>query len=113
EEFEIVKQHPIIGAKIITPVQALREAVPMVLHHHDRFDGTGYPDGLKGAAIPLGARIIAIADAVDAMLSNRPYASAMTVDQVRNQLRLFAGTQFDPWLIDLALKMDLPSQRLT
>jgi len=113
EEFGIIKQHPVVGAQILSPVQFLQDVVPLVLHHHERYDGTGYPDGLKGLAIPLGARIITIADAVDAMLSDRPYAAAKTVAQVREQLRLFAGTQFDPQLVELALRIDLPSRRIT
>lgn len=111
EEFNIIKQHPVIGAEIISPVQFLKEAVPMVLHHHERFDGTGYPDGIKGLAIPLGARLIAVADAIDAMLSDRPYAVAKTIAEVREQLRIYSGTQFDPQLVEIALRLDLPSKR--
>ncbi len=111
EEFNIIKQHPIIGAEIISPVRFLQEIVPLILHHHERFDGTGYPQGFKGPAVPLGARIIAVADAVDAMLSDRPYAPPKTTAEVREQLRLFAGTQFDPQLVELALKLDLPARR--
>lgn len=111
EEFNMIKQHPVIGAEIISPVQFLKEAVPMVLHHHERFDGTGYPDGIKGLAIPLGARIIAAADAIDAMLSDRPYAVAKTIAEVREQLQIYSGTQFDPQLVEIALRLDLPSKR--
>lgn len=113
EEFDTIKQHPVIGAEIISPVQFLSEVVPIVLYHHERFDGTGYPDGLKGLMIPLGARILAVADAVDAMLSDRPYAPAKTVFKVREQLRLYSGTQFDPQLVKIALRIDLPSRRIT
>lgn len=113
EEFDIIKQHPVIGAEIISPVQFLSEVVPIVLHHHERFDGAGYPDGLKGAAIPLGARVLAVADAVDAMLSERPYAPAKPVAKVQEQLRLCSGTQFDPQLVKIALRIDLPSRRIT
>ncbi|MEW6457968.1 HD-GYP domain-containing protein [Candidatus Desulforudis audaxviator] len=113
EEFDIIRQHPVIGAEIISPVRFLSEVVQIVLHHHERFDGTGYPDGLKGAEIPLGARILAVADAVDAMLSDRPYARARTVAEVREELRRCSGTQFDPQLVKIALKIDLPSRRIT
>jgi putative nucleotidyltransferase with HDIG domain len=112
EEFKVIKQHPVIGAEIISPVEFLKEAVPIVLHHHEKFDGTGYPEGIKGLQIPCSARIIAVADAIDAMLSQRPYAPAKTVEQVREQLRLCSGTQFDPKIAETALKIDLPSRRL-
>ncbi|MEW6540034.1 MAG: HD domain-containing phosphohydrolase [Bacillota bacterium] len=112
EEYDIIKQHPVIGAEIISPVQFLSEVVPIVLHHHERFDGNGYPDGLKGLVIPVGARILAVADAVDAMLSERPYAPAKSVAKVQEQLRLCSGTQFDPQLVKIALKIDLPSRRI-
>jgi putative two-component system response regulator len=112
KEFKIIKQHPVIGAEIISPVQFLREALPIVLYHHEKFDGTGYPEGLQGRQIPRGARIIAVADAVDAMLSNRPYAPAETAARVREELRLCAGTQFDPQIAEIALKIDLPAQDL-
>jgi len=111
EEFKIIKQHPVIGAEIISPVEFLKEVVDIVLYHHERYDGKGYPGGLKGEKIPLGARIIGIADAIDAMLSERPYAPAKTPEQVRKQLQLFAGTQFDPQIAAVALKIDLPTRR--
>lgn len=109
EELAIIKQHPVIGAEIISPVQFLQAARPIVLHHHERFDGTGYPEGLKGERIPRSARIIAIADAVDAMLSNRLYAPAGSAERVRSELRSCAGIQFDPQIVDVALRIDLPS----
>lgn len=112
EEFNVIKQHPVIGAEIISPVEFLIDAVPIVLHHHEKFDGTGYPEGIKGLRIPLCARIIAVADAIDAMLSQRPYAPAITVEQVREQLVLCSGTQFDPEIAEVALKIDLPSRRI-
>jgi len=112
EEFEAIKQHPVIGAQILSPVEFLKEAVPIVRHHHEKYDGTGYPDGIKGMQIPKSARIIAVADSVDAMLSERPYTPAKTVEQVREQLRICSGTQFDPKIAEAALKIDLPSMRI-
>lgn len=112
EEFEKIKQHPVIGAEIISPVEFLKEAVPIILHHHEKFDGTGYPDGISCLQIPLGARIIAVADAIDAMFSERPYAPAKSPSQVREELRRCSGTQFDPELVEIALKIDLPSRRV-
>lgn len=107
EEFNVIKQHPIIGAEIVSKVELLKDAVPVILHHHERFDGKGYPDGIKGLQIPHGARIIAVADAIDAMLSLRPYAPARTMEQVREQLEICSGTQFDPEIAAIALKVIL------
>lgn len=110
EEFKIIKQHPVIGSEIISPVQFLQEVQPVILYHHERYGGDGYPEGLRGKQIPRGARIIAVADAIDAMLSDRSYAPAGSAARVREELRLCAGQQFDPQIVDVALKIDLPSQ---
>ena len=110
EEFKIIKQHPEIGVEIIAPVQFLQEVLPIVLYHHERFDGTGYPEGLRGRQIPLAARMIAVADALDAMLSNRPYAPAKTAIEAGRELYLCAGTQFDPNIAGIALRIDLPAR---
>jgi putative two-component system response regulator len=107
EEFESIKQHPVIGAKIISPVRFLKEVVPLVLHHHERYDGKGYPEGLKGEQIPLETRIITIADAIDAMLSQRPYAPPRPVHEVKLELRQKAGSQFDPLLVEMILEKNL------
>ncbi|BCV22233.1 hypothetical protein hamaS1_23020 [Moorella sp. Hama-1] len=77
-EFVLIKQHPVIGAKILQPLVPLKEQIPWIRHHHERYDGKGYPDGLRGEAIPLGARIIALADSFDAMTSDRPYRRALS-----------------------------------
>jgi response regulator RpfG family c-di-GMP phosphodiesterase len=95
EEWELLKSHPVIGASIIENMEFLADAVPLVKHHHERYDGGGYPDGLKGSGIPLGARIIAIADSYDAMTTDRPYRKALTRDVALNTLITKAGTQFD------------------
>ena len=111
EEFEMIKKHPLIGSKILSPVESLKDVIQLVIHHHERYDGKGYPRGLAGEEIPLGARIIYVADAVDAMLSNRPYAAAKSTEEVRQELRRNKGTQFDPRVVDAALRIDLPSRR--
>lgn len=108
-ESQILKQHPVVGAEIVAPVQFLQAARPVILYHHERYDGTGYPEGLQGEQIPRNARIIAVVDAIDAMLSNRPYARAGTLERVREELRLYAGIQFDPQIAALALAIDLPA----
>ncbi len=95
-EWRSVVQHPRIGQVILEHAAALRDAVPIILHHHERFGGHGYPYGLRANEIPLGARIVAIADAYDAMTHDRPYKRAMSHDAAIAELRQHAGTQFDP-----------------
>jgi diguanylate cyclase (GGDEF)-like protein len=100
-EWRTVVQHPRIGQVILEQAAALKDAVPIILHHHERYSGHGYPFGLRGHDIPLGARIVAIADAYDAMTSDRPYKRAMNHDLAIKELRRHAGTQFDPELVTL------------
>jgi diguanylate cyclase (GGDEF)-like protein len=100
-EWRTVVQHPRIGQVILEQAAALKDAVPIILHHHERYSGHGYPFGLRGSDIPLGARIVAIADAYDAMTHDRPYKRAMSHDSAVAELRRHAGTQFDPELVNL------------
>jgi len=100
EEFELIKDHPVVGAKIIKEIEALAPMVPIVLHHHERFDGKGYPDGLKGEEIPIGARIVLVADAFDTMVSARAYRDMMPNELAISELRKNAGSQFDPMVVD-------------
>ncbi|MEA2547446.1 MAG: hypothetical protein QOE42_44, partial [Chloroflexota bacterium] len=108
-EWRTVVQHPRIGQVILEQAAALKDAVPIILHHHERYSGHGYPFGLRGNDIPLGARIVAIADAYDAMTNDRPYKRAMSHDAAIAELRRHAGTQFDPELV--ALFCDLYATR--
>jgi diguanylate cyclase (GGDEF)-like protein len=99
-EWQTVGEHPRIGQVILEKASGLREAIPIVLHHHERFNGGGYPHGLRGTEIPLGARIVAVADAYHAMVHDRPYKSALTHAQALAELRRSAGLQFDPKVVD-------------
>ncbi len=100
-ESETVRLHPAVGRDILRHAPQLERAIKGVLHHHERWDGMGYPDGLKGEEIPIEARILAIADAFDAMTSDRPYRDAMSLEQALHELRLQAGKQFDPELVQV------------
>ena len=100
-EWQSVVQHPRVGQLILEQASSLREAVPIILHHHERYGGSGYPHGLSGEDIPLGARIVAIADAYDAMTSDRPYKKAISHSDALEELTRNASTQFDPHLVAL------------
>ena len=101
DDWNHIKRHPEVGADILKPVISLLESgiVDIVRHHHERFDGRGYPYGLKGAEIPLGARIIALADSLSAMLQNRPYRPAMTFTEAVQEIIKCSGSQFDPEVV--------------
>lgn len=99
EEYNIVKEHVVLGAEILQASQSLHNLIPIIRHHHERYDGEGYPDGLTGTDIPIEARIVAVADAVEAMASDRPYRRAMQLDQILIELNKNAGTQFDPQVV--------------
>ena len=96
EEYALVRRHPIIGSEILRDVDFLGEGKLVVRHHHERWDGSGYPDGLIGDAIPLAARVFAVADALDALTTDRPYRPASSFARARNVVLAGAGTQFDP-----------------
>lgn len=112
DEWRAMCAHPELGANILKPVTALRDLgiVDMVLHHHERYDGGGYPTGLKGASIPLGARIITLADSLSAMLQNRPYRSAMTFSKAYDEIVRCSGSQFDPRVVDAFVEAVEPIQ---
>jgi HD-GYP domain-containing protein (c-di-GMP phosphodiesterase class II) len=105
EEFEQMKKHPQIGARILADVKQIRDIIPGVLHHHERYDGNGYPHGLAGEAIPLMGRLICLADCFDAMTSNRTYRQAMPLEVALTEIRRCGGTQFDPALTEAFLRI--------
>ena len=108
EEMAIVRQHPVSGAAMVSPLPLPWDVLPMVLHHHERWDGAGYPDGLAGTAIPFTARILCIADVFDAMTTERPYSRAHTDEEAIRLMRALRGRMFDPELLDLFLGRTLP-----
>lgn len=105
EEYAVIQEHPGKGARILEPITPYAEMVPVVLQHHERYDGKGYPGSLAGHDICLGARILAVADTFDAMTSDRPYRSGMDVSQAIEEIRNQSGRQFDPEVVDAFLRM--------
>lgn len=100
EEYEIMRTHPVAGARLLAHIPALGAVIPGIRHHHEYWDGSGYPDGLKGGDIPLGGRIILVGDAFDAMTTDRVYRKALPLATAVSEIRRFAGSQFDPQLAD-------------
>lgn len=96
DEWVIIRRHPVIGAEMLKDIPYLAPAIPVVRYHHERWDGSGYPDGLVGEAIPPGARLLAIADSFDAMTSQRPYSPAKTMEEAYQEILRCSGRQFDP-----------------
>ncbi len=105
EEYEIMKKHPVIGARILKPIKPLEEVANLVLYHHEYIDGSGYPHGLKGDDIPIGARIVSIVDAYQAMTSNRPYRATLPQEEAVERLKSGAGKQWDSDLIERFIKI--------
>ena len=101
EEHIEMRKHPEIGARIVRAVPFLEDTVDVILYHHERFDGNGYPEGLEGDKIPLTARIVSVADTIDAMTRDRPYRNALSLSQLIDELKQGAGTQFDPEIVKL------------
>lgn len=105
EEYEIVKLHPLVGETMLTPIDLSETIRASVRNHHERWDGTGYPDGLKGTNIPACARILAIVDSFDAMTESRPYRSRLSNQEAVDEILRNAGTQFDPLLAEMFCQM--------
>jgi putative nucleotidyltransferase with HDIG domain len=110
EEWEIMKRHPIRGAELVGLLSSLKDIVPPVRHHHENWDGTGYPDGLKGEAIPLASRIIMFADTLDAITTDRPYRKALGIEEARSEFLRFRAKQFDPAICDRVVSSEVWAQ---
>jgi HD-GYP domain-containing protein (c-di-GMP phosphodiesterase class II) len=104
-EYKIIKENPFKTIRILKPLQSLEPAIPIILHHHERYDGSGYPSGLKGEQIPMGARIMAIVEAFEAMITKRPWRKALSVSQAISEIKKNSGTQFDPLVVEAFLKI--------
>lgn len=99
QEFKVIRNHPARSVELIRPVEFLKPVLPIILYHHEKYDGTGYPSGLKEEQIPLGARIMAVVDAFEAMVSERPYKMRLTIQEALKELKKNSGTQFDPKVV--------------
>ena len=102
-EFAVIKQHPEIGARILRKSPAFAEIAEIVLHHHERFDGLGYPDGISGYNIPLGSRLIAVCDSIDAMMTTRSYRKAFSEQDCYEEIKHCSGTRYDPDVVDAVM----------
>ncbi len=105
EEWQAMRRHPVVGAQIVAPFEFFARSAPLIRHHHERWDGSGYPDGLAGAAIPLGARVVAVADVFDALTSRRPYRAALARDVGLAQLLDEAGHTLDPQVVQAGVEL--------
>ena len=105
EEWKIIQRHPDMALEILNPLKFLPEEKVIIKYHHERYDGKGYPDGVKGEGIPVGARIMAVADSFDAMNSKRPYRDALSKEKIISELKISRGTQLDPRIVDVFLEM--------
>jgi HD-GYP domain-containing protein (c-di-GMP phosphodiesterase class II) len=103
DELTEIRTHPTAGAALVAPLRSARHALPYVLFHHERWDGSGYPSGLRGRSIPIEARLLGVADAFDAMTSSRPYRQALSTDRALAEVAICAGAQFDPLVAELFL----------
>lgn len=114
KEFELIKQHPIVGVNILGAIPSLERAIPAIRHHHERFDGKGYPDGIKGENIPIWARMMAVADTYHALISDRPYRDGMDQDTALGIIHEVRETQLCPECVDIFINMicEMPEEKL-
>ena len=107
-----MRHHPLLGVRMLGLVAELAPAIPAVKHHHERFDGGGYPDGLRGDEIPLMARIVSVSDALDSMVRGRPYRPGRSVGEALREIASCSGTQFDPGVVNVLLELQEVIERL-
>ncbi|MGE4560768.1 MAG: HD domain-containing phosphohydrolase, partial [Desulfobulbus sp.] len=107
QEYVTIKKHPHIGGQILEPIQPYQDVIPMIVQHHERFDGKGYPDGLSGEDICFGARVLCVADVYDALISQRPYRQGWVKEEVLKFMRDNSGIMFDPRVVEAFLSLDV------
>jgi putative nucleotidyltransferase with HDIG domain len=105
KELSIIRGHPAKGVELVRHLEVLKPVIPIILSHHERYDGTGYPSGLKKSKIPLGARIMTVADAFEAMVFGRPYRQRISIEEAIEEIKRKSGTQFDPKIVECFLKV--------
>jgi putative nucleotidyltransferase with HDIG domain len=105
EEYQVIKRHPVLGAALLEKSPHLRTLIPIVRHHHEFYNGEGYPDRISGNMISIEARVVSVADAIEAMLSDRPYRKARTTNYIIEELQRYSGTQFDPLVTEVAIQI--------
>ena len=105
EEWAIIKQHPTAALHVLSQIRSIADAIPAIVHHHEHFDGSGYPDGLAGEEIPMTSRILLVTDAFDAMTTDRPYSKAMPIEAAIEELKRNSGSQFDPMVVEAFLRI--------
>lgn len=113
DEYNEIKEHPLISERILQPIEEFQVIIPQIKHHHERYDGGGYPLGLKGEEIPIDARLLAVADCYDAMTTDRPYRSALTSEEALEEMKNNAGKQFDPELLSVFFEMREKLEEIT
>jgi len=104
KEYNLIKEHPVWGARVLEPFEDLKDVAKYVRHHHERWDGLGYPEGIEGETIPLVSRILSVADALEAMTSDRPYRKRVSLTAALREIEKNAGSQFDPKIAEIAVR---------
>ena len=113
EEWQIMRSHSIVGVEILSPIQMLQPILPIIRGHHERWDGKGYPDGIQGQSIPLGSRVIAVADTYDALVTDRPYRKGFSRGKAREILKMGSGAQWDAEIVDALLFVQTRSRTIS
>jgi HD-GYP domain-containing protein (c-di-GMP phosphodiesterase class II) len=113
EEWQIMRSHPTVGIEILSPIQMLQSTLPIIRGHHERWDGKGYPDGLRGESIPLGSRVIAVADSYEALVTDRPYRKGFSRQKAREILQMGSGMQWEAGMVDALLFVQTHSRSIS